>query len=441
MNDLLAARSIMAFSLGFHIIFAAIGMVMPFFMATSHFLYLRYNKSEYLRLTQMWSRGVAILFATGAVSGTVLSFELGLLWPGFMVHAGPIIGMPFSWEGTAFFLEAIAIGLFLYGWRRLKPWVHWCTGLGVGITGFISGIFILSANSWMNAPQGFDWVNGKAINIDPVKAMFNQAWLHQTIHMQLAAIESVGFAVAGIHALLWLYNRNSKLHKQALLIALSFGSVAALLEPLSGHFAAQRVAVLQPVKLAAMEALFHTQTQAPLLIGGLPSVEQESVYGAIELPGLLSFLAFNDSNAVVKGLDAFAKEDWPPVLVTHIAFQVMVGLGSLLALVALLYFFFVLRKRDLPIWFLKVLPILSPLGFIALEAGWVVTEVGRQPWIIFGVMRTADALTPKPGMQYHFYLFLFIYSGLAIVTSWLLLRQIRVFGFENDASPELKESK
>ncbi|RYZ51822.1 MAG: cytochrome ubiquinol oxidase subunit I, partial [Proteobacteria bacterium] len=186
-DGLLAARSTMAFSLGFHIIFAAIGMVMPFFMATSHFLYLRTGHKSYLSLTKMWSKGVAILFATGAVSGTVLSFELGLLWPGFMKHAGSIIGMPFSWEGTAFFLEAIAIGIFLYGWDKIPRWWHWFSGVMVGVSGLASGIFVVSANSWMNTPAGFDWVNGAAQNVDPVAAMFNKHWFQQSLHMSLAS--------------------------------------------------------------------------------------------------------------------------------------------------------------------------------------------------------------------------------------------------------------
>jgi cytochrome d ubiquinol oxidase subunit I len=240
MDELLAARSTMAFSLAFHIIFASIGMTMPLLMCTAHYLYLKKRKSEYLELTKMWMKGVAILFAVGAVSGTVLSFELGLLWPGFMKYAGPIIGMPFSWEGTAFFLEAIAIGLFLYGWNRVHPWLHWFTGLAVGLSGFASGIFVVAANAWMNAPAGFTWAQGVVSNIDPVQAMFNKAWLHQSLHMQLAALQAVGFAVAGIHSFLYLRGRAPSLNLKAIKIAMAFGATASLLQPLAGHFAAQK---------------------------------------------------------------------------------------------------------------------------------------------------------------------------------------------------------
>ena len=195
MDDLFAARSQMALSLGFHIIFACIGMVMPFFMATSHYKYLKTNNPLYKDLTKAWSKGVAIFFVTGAVSGTMLSFELGLLWPEFMLHAGPIFGMPFSLEGTAFFIEAIALGFFLYGWDKFKPWFHWFTGVVVGVSGLASGILVVAANGWMNSPSGFDYVDGKFLNIDPIAAMFNDAWFTQALHMTLAAFTATGFAV------------------------------------------------------------------------------------------------------------------------------------------------------------------------------------------------------------------------------------------------------
>jgi cytochrome d ubiquinol oxidase subunit I len=425
MDDLTAARSTMAFSLGFHIIFAAIGMTMPLFMSAAHYLFLKKKDPAYLELTKMWLKGVAIFFAVGAVSGTVLSFELGLLWPGFMKHAGPIIGMPFSYEGTAFFLEAVAIGLFLYGWKRMKPWVHWSTGLVVGLSGFASGIFVVAANGWMNSPAGFDWIDGAAHNIDPIKAMFNRAWLHQTIHMQLGALQAVGFAVAGIHALLYLRGRAQALNLKAIKIALVFGASAAIAQPFAGHFAGQRIAELQPAKLAALEGHFETSRRAPLYIGGIPDVETQTMRGGIPLPGMLSFIAFNDINAEVIGLDQFPREDWPHVAIVHVAFQLMVAIGTVMALAGALFFFY-WKRQHFPRWFLWLLVLLIPAGMIAIEAGWVVTEVGRQPWIIYGFMRTKDAVTPVPGMVYHFYLFLTLYLVLAFVTCWLFYRQVSV---------------
>lgn len=426
MDDLLAARLQMALSLGFHIIYACIGMVMPFFMAVSHFLWIRRKEAVFKDLTKAWSKGVAIFFATGAVSGTVLSFELGLLWPEFMKHAGPIFGMPFSLEGTAFFIEAIALGFFLYGWDRFNPWFHWVTGVVVGISGLASGILVVSANAWMNSPAGFDYENGSYFNIDPIAAMFNDAWLYQALHMTLAAFVATGFAVAGVHALMMLKKKNLLFHRHAFLIAMIFGSVAAILQPISGDLSAKDVAERQPAKLAAMEALFKSETSAPLLIGGIPDEKNERVNYAIELPGMLSFLVHGNFYDEVKGLDTVPKEDHPPVLITHIAFQVMVGIGVLLMSLSLLFFLAfrwktLLDKR----WFLLLFAIATPLGFIAVEAGWTVTEVGRQPWIIWGIMRTEDAVTPMPGIRYSFYIFTAVYVLLTIIVLFLLKRQIQ----------------
>jgi len=426
MDDFLAARLQMAFSLGFHIVFACIGMVMPFFMSVAHFYWLRTKKVVYRDVTKAWSKGVAIFFATGAVSGTVLSFELGLLWPRFMEHAGPIFGMPFSLEGTAFFIEAIALGFYLYGWNRINPWFHWATGVVVGISGLLSGILVVAANAWMNSPAGFDYIDGKYLNIDPIKAMFNEAWFSQSLHMCVAAFVSTGFAVAGIHALMILKGKNVRFHSKAFKIAAVFGTVAACLQPISGDISAKDVAKRQPVKLAAMEAHFHTERNAPLIIGGIPDTANKKVDYAIKIPGLLSFMATGDFNGEVKGLDSFPKDEQPPVAATHYAFQIMVGLGMAMVLIAVLYFIALWKKKQWldSRWLLRLFVIATPLGFIALEAGWTVTEVGRQPWIIRGVMRTADAVTPMPGIAYSFYLFTTVYISLAIIVSLLLFRQI-----------------
>jgi cytochrome d ubiquinol oxidase subunit I len=427
MNDLLAARSQMAFSLGFHIIFACIGMTMPVLMAFSEWRWLRTGKEVFLDITKAWSKGVAIFFAVGAVSGTVLSFELGLLWPTFMQHAGAIIGMPFSWEGTAFFVEAISLGVFLYGWNKLNKWIHWASGIIVSISGVVSGIFVVAANSWMNSPSGFDWVNGKPINIDPVKAMFNAAWLEQSIHMMLAAFIATSFAVGGVHAYLLIRKGANAFHAQAVKAALIFGSVAAVLQPFSGDYSAKDVAKRQPEKLAALEALYKTSKPAELLIGGIPDDKEEKVNYAFRIPGGLSFLAKGDFNAEVTGLDKFPKEDWPPVTITHIAFQVMVASGLFLAFVSILYLIFSIKWRQVFIkkWWLTLISFTTPLGFIAVEAGWTVTETGRQPWIIYGIMHTKDAVSPMPGLHYSFYVITIVYVLLSFIIIWLMKRQIQ----------------
>ncbi len=428
MDDFLAARSQMALSLGFHIIFSCIGMVMPFFMAVSHFYYLKTKEQVYKNITKAWSKGVAIFFATGAVSGTALSFELGLLWPEFMKHAGPIFGMPFSLEGTAFFIEAIALGFFLYGWDKFNPWFHWVTGLIVGISGIVSGILVVAANAWMNSPSGFDFVNGEYINIDPIQAMFNDAWFSQALHMSIAAFCATGFAVAGVHAFMILKGKNIEFHKKSFKITAVFGCIAALVQPLSGDISAKDVAKRQPAKLAAMEAHFHTEKRAPFIIGGIPDEENKTVKYAIKIPGLLSFITYGDINAEVKGLDQIPEEHHPPVAITHYAFQIMVGLGVLMMMIAVLYFYSLWKKRNLlkSKWLLKLFAIATPVGFIAVEAGWTVTEVGRQPWIIYNVMKTADAVTPMPGIVYSFYIFTAIYISLSFVVGFMLYRQIKM---------------
>jgi cytochrome d ubiquinol oxidase subunit I len=436
MDDFLAARSQMALSLGFHIIFSCIGMVMPFFMAVSHYKWLRSNQEVYKNLTKAWSKGVAIFFATGAVSGTMLSFELGLLWPRFMEHAGPIFGMPFSLEGTAFFIEAIALGFFLYGWNKLNKWFHWFTGVVVGVSGLASGILVVAANAWMNSPAGFDFVNGRYLNIDPIQAMFNKAWFSQALHMCLAAFTATGFAVAGVHALMILRNKNRDFHFKAFRIAAVFACIGAILQPLSGDISAKDVADRQPAKLAAMEALYKTEKPAPLLIGGIVNEKDKTVKGAIKIPGALSFLAHGDFHAEVKGLDQIPENEHPPVAITHYAFQIMVGIGTLLALISVIFFINMIRKRSVidKRWLLKLFVASIPLGYIALEAGWVVTEVGRQPWIIYGIMRTKDAVTPMPGIAYSFYIFSAIYISLSIVVTFLLYRQIKMVPVVYDKS-------
>jgi cytochrome bd ubiquinol oxidase subunit I len=426
MEDLLAARAQMAMSLAFHIIFAAVGIAMPLLMVIAEWKHLRTGEAVYLELAKRWAKGTAILFAVGAVSGTVLSFELGLLWPGFMRHAGAIIGMPFSLEGFAFFTEAIFLGVYLYGWKRVPPRAHLLAGVAVAVSGALSGVFVVTANAWMNSPTGFEIVNGEIVNIDPVAAMLNPMALSQTLHMTVAAYAATGFLVAGVHAYMLLKDRANVFHRRALAIALTVGGAAAVLQPLSGDVSARAVALYQPVKLAALEGQFKTERGAPLRVGGLPDEERGETPYAIEIPRLLSLLAFHDPDAEVKGLEAFPRELWPNVTIVHLAFQIMVGLGTLMAALALWGAFVWWRTRKLPDgkWFLRALVVAAPAGMIAIEAGWTVTEVGRQPWIIQGVMLTKDAVTPMPGLVVPFLTFTLLYFFLAAVVVWLLLRQV-----------------
>src|SRR5713226_4419731 len=280
----------MGMSLAFHIVFAAVGITLPMLMAISEALYLRTGRPVFLELAKRWSRGAAILFAVGAVSGTVLSFELGLLWPGFMEKAGAIIGMPFSLEGFAFFTEAIFLGLYLAGWNRLPPLLHWLCGVLVAVSGALSGIFVVTANAWMNAPAGFKIVDGKITDIDPIAAMLNPAAFHEVVHMTLAAFVATGFMVAAIHAFFLLRDRTNPFHRAALGLALAVACISTPLQILSGDLSARAVARLQPAKLAAMEALYQTQTGAPLQLGGIPDDESRTTHYAITIPYGLSLL-------------------------------------------------------------------------------------------------------------------------------------------------------
>jgi cytochrome d ubiquinol oxidase subunit I len=426
MSDLFAARSQMAMSLGFHIIFAVVGIGMPLLMVLAERRWIKAGDPLDLELARRWSKGTAILFAVGAVSGTVLSFELGLLWPGFMELAGPIIGMPFSLEGFAFFLEAIFLGIYLYGWDKLPPKAHLFAGVMVALSGALSGIFVVMANAWMNTPAGFDLVNGKISNIDPIAAIFNPAAFQQTLHMTLAAYTATGFVVAGIHALLLLREPMNAFHRRALTIGLLVGAPAAILQPISGDISAKNVTKYQPAKLAAMEAHWETRADAPLTIGGWPDMEKRETKWGIEIPYGLSFLGHGDPHAVVTGLDSIPVDEWPHVPTVHLAFQVMVGLGSWLALVSVWSLFVMIRRQDVASrpWLLRAIAVSAPMGFIAIEAGWIVTEVGRQPWIIHGVLRTADAVTPMPGLTWTFLGFTLLYILLGLVVAWLLYSQI-----------------
>lgn len=432
MSDLLAARSQMAISLAFHILFAIAGMAMPLLMLLAEWRHHRSGDPAALELAKRWAKGTAILFAVGAVSGTVLSFELGLLWPAFMRLAGPLVGMPFSLEGFAFFLEAIFLGLYLYGWNRLSPTVHMLTGLGVAVCGLASAIFVTSVNAWMNDPAGFVLDDsGALVEIQPWDAMFNDAFPTQALHMCLAAYAAVSIAVLGIHA--WALRRNpaSALHRSALRISLGLALVSVPAQIVSGDLAAKYIADHQPAKLAAAEALFETQTCAPLAIGGVPDLDARELDLAIELPCGLSLLAQGDPNAEVIGLDQIPLDEQPPITIVHLSFQLMVACGfAMLALVGVGGALWLLSRRGRvsPPWasqpFLRACVVAAPLGLIAIEAGWVVTEVGRQPWIIRGVMRTADAVTPMPHLTVPFTVFTLLYVFLGVIVIVLLRNHV-----------------
>jgi cytochrome d ubiquinol oxidase subunit I len=424
MHDLLYARSLMAISLGFHIIFAALGIGLPVLMVLAEGAWLRTGDAVYLELSKRWAQGTAILFAVGAVSGTVLSFELGLLWPGFMRHAGAIIGMPFSLEGFAFFTEAIFLGVYLFGRTRLSARLHWLAGVVVAVSGILSGVFVVTANAWMNAPTGFSFRDGAFTAIDPVAAMLNPASFHEVLHMTLAAIVATGFATAAVSAFFLRRSPRNIFHRRALGLALAVGGCAIPLQILSGDLSARAVGRLQPAKLAAMEALYQSGSAVPLRFGGWPEDATRTTRYALRIPRGLSLLLTGDPAARVAGLEEFPRGDWPATRVVHGAFDLMVGAGFALLFVAGWAGWVHWRSQPLAGHrrLLAALVAVGPLGFVAIEAGWVVTEVGRQPWIIYHLVRTKDAVTPMPGLGYPLAAFTALYLFLAVIVLVLLRR-------------------
>jgi cytochrome d ubiquinol oxidase subunit I len=351
-----------------------------------------------------------------------------------MKWSGEIIGLPFALEGFAFFTEAIFLGIYLYGWKLVPKAAHLAAGVVVSLSGALSAFFVVLANGWMNTPTGFRVVDGKAVDIEPVKAMFNPAGLPEAAHMIIAAYAATAFLVAGIHAYMLLKDRSNIFHRRAIAIALVLGGAMAVLQPLSGDILAQMVAHMQPVKLAAMEAHYETRRGAPIIIGGIPDSEKAEVHYGIEIPYGLSLLSFHDPNAEVKGLKDFARENWPNVALVHYNFQAMVGCGILMMLVAAWGALLWRKKRSLPDsdMFLKALVLTSPLGFIALETGWMVTELGRQPWVVHNIIRTRDAVTPMPGLIVPFTTFTILYIFLMVIVIFLIRRQVV-------KSPQLKK--
>ncbi len=428
-GDFAAARTQMAFSLGWHIIVACFGVAMPALTLYMEWRGTRAGEADalhYRLLARRWARAMGVLFAVGAVSGTILSFEMGLLWPGLMNQFGQVIGLPFTIEGFAFFVEAIFIGIYLYGWERLSPRAHLLSGVPVLLAGIAGTLSVVSANAWMNHPRGFDLESGKVTGVDPWAAMFNPATPPQTVHMLVAAFMVTGFVIASVYAVGMLRGRRDAYHRLGFVVPFSVAAVMAPVQVFVGDWAARFVAEHQPTKLAAMEGVYQTANGVPLHIGGV-AIDGELRY-AIEIPNGLSLLAFWDPNARILGLDQVAVADRPPVNVVHLSFQTMVGAGlAMLAVAAWFAYLYFRRRRDLTgnRWFLRAAALCGPAAVVALEAGWVTTEVGRQPWTVYGILRTHDAVNPAPGLRVGLLVILLVYTGLTVATVYVLRRLAR----------------
>jgi cytochrome bd ubiquinol oxidase subunit I len=425
---LLEARQMQALSFAVHIPLVCFGVAFPALVLGMEWLGRRRADPLLLALARRWSKAMIALFAIGVVTGTILSFELGLLWPEFMATYGDVFGVAFALEGFSFFVEAIFIAIYVYGWNRLSPRAHMLAGIPVVIAGFTGSLMVISVNGWMNHPSGFRLEDGRAVDVEPIKALFGNSYFwHEVVHMYLAAFLVAGFVTASVYAVARLRGRRDRYVRVAMAVPLVVAAVAAPFQVVVGDWAAREVAEHQPTKLASFEGLGQTERGAPIHIGGWFDEERGEVRYGIAIPKLLSLLAFHDPNATVQGLDRVPPEDRPPVNVVRVAFFTMVGIGTLMAIfgVGLLVVWW--RRRALPDgrWFLRIVTAFGPLSVVALIAGWVTTEVGRQPWVVYGHMRTEEAVTGADGIPLGYAALVVIYIGLAAATVWLLRRLAR----------------
>ncbi len=425
--DAVLARQMQALSLAVHIPIVCFGIAFPAMILFVEGLYLRTGDLTYKALAKRWSKVALVLFAVGVVTGTILSFEFGLLWPEFMATFGEVFGIAFGLEGISFFVEAIFIAIYVYGWDRLSRRAHFLCGIPIVISGFAGSLNVIAVNGWMNNPQGFDIVDGRVVNPRPWDALINDNMWHELIHMYLAGYIVCGFIVAGVYAYAHLKGRRDRYHRTGLVVTLAFASLAAPVQVVIGDWAGGQVAESQPVKLATFEGLYRTQEGAPFTIGGFYDEATGEVRWGIEIPRLLSLLAHHDPNATVVGLDSVPPGDRPPVNIVRFAFQTMIAIGTGLALLGTLFLVTWLRKRRLPRsrWFFRAVMAAGPLAFVALIAGWVTTEVGRQPWIVYEVMRTEQAVTAANGLEVGYAFLLCVYVALAVAVVWLLRRLTR----------------
>jgi cytochrome d ubiquinol oxidase subunit I len=436
-SNLLAAREQMAFTLGFHIVLASLGVALPATILLANYLGLKRGDGDAIELARRWSKAMAVTFAVGAVTGTVLSFEFGLLWPGLMDRFGAAFGIAFGIEGIFFFLEAIFLAIYIYGWKRLSGWAHFWSGVPMIVSGIGGAFSVVSANSWMNQPQGFTLnAAGKVVDTDPLKVLFNPATGYEVPHMILAAYMVTGFLIASIYAVGMLRGRRDHLHRLGLLIPLTIACIVTPIQLFVGDTAAREVADHQPAKFAGMECIQKTGGHQTEYVGGICT--SDGVKAAIGIPDLDSFLVGFSADTKVIGLEDIPKDERPPAnTLLHLAFDTMVGIGSALLLLGIWFAFSWWRKRDIPRtpWFLRIVAVTGAGAILALWCGWIVTEVGRQPWIVQGYMRTSEAVTQADGIWFSFGLVLLLYAAIG-TTAIVILRKMSRRWREGAAEPE-----
>jgi cytochrome d ubiquinol oxidase subunit I len=423
---LFEARQMQALSFAVHIPIVCFGIAFPAFVLMLEGLWLRSGDPIHRTIAKRWSKVMLALFAVGVVTGTILSFELGLLWPNFMATYGEVFGLGFTLEAFSFFLEAIFIAIYVYGWDRLSPRAHFLSGIPVVVAGFTGSLMVLTVNAWMNNPGGFTLEGGRVTDVRPLEALFGNEYLwHELVHMYVAGYIVAGFLTASVYAWGWLKGRRGRYERAALVVPLTVAALAAPVQIVVGDWAARSVAGEQPTKLAAFEGLYETEEGAPVHLGGW--YDGDEIRYGVPLPRLLSLLAFHDPDARVEGLGEVPAAERPPVNVVRVAFQTMVGIGFLLAGVAAVYLYAFLRRRRLPesAWFYRALVVAGPLSVVALIAGWVTTEVGRQPWVVYGHMRTEEAVTGASGIPLGYASLVLVYAGMLAAVVWILRRLAR----------------
>jgi cytochrome bd ubiquinol oxidase subunit I len=420
------ARQMQALSFAVHIPLVAFGISFPVMVLFAEARWLRTGDTVYRTLARRWTRILVALFAVGVITGTILSLEMGLLWPNFTATFGGVFGLGFAIEGFSFFLEAIFIGIYVYGWDRLSPRTHLLSGIPIVLTGFTGSLMVISVNAWMNHPSGFTLRDGKVVDVHQWQALFGNTYLwHELVHMYIAGYIVSGFLFAGAYAFGRLRGRWGRYERTALAIPLTVAALAAPVQVLVGDWAARDVARTQPVKLAAIEGLEQTTRGAPEHLLGW--YDNGKIRFGIEIPHALSLLAFHSWDASVRGLDVVPPAERPPVNVVRFSFQTMVGIGTLLALLGVVFVAVRIRRRRLPEsrWFYRALVAAGPLSVVALIAGWVTTEVGRQPWVVYRVMPTADAVTGAGGIPVGYTVLALTYMVVAIGVVWVLRRLAR----------------
>lgn len=443
MSSVVFGRMLMASSLAVHIVFAVTGIALPLLVSAAELLGIVRRDEHYTLMARRWTRTMLVLFAVGSVTGTIVGFQITLLWPGFMALAGKVIALPFAIEIFPFFVEAIFLAIYVYGWDRIRNrWLHWLSSLPIIVAAASSGLLITIVNAFMNSPAGFTLKNGQLADVDPIAAIFNPTMPDEIAHVLVTAYLCTGIALAGLAAFGLLRKRGpAAYHQRALRLGMAVSAIASTLAIFTGDRSAKALALYQPEKLAAMEALFESKYAAPLTVGGVIDTAHQRVIGGIELPGLLSWLAFGRTDAQVRGLDTFAQSQWPPLLV-HYTFDAMVGIGMWLGTLTLGFWALYFLRRE---WlsrraFLWAIALSLPLGYVAMELGWMTTEIGRQPWIIYHIMTVAEAFTSAPYVPQLFFLFIALYAALSAGTVIVLRRYFRAHPLPEEVTGEASKA-